>query len=393
MLSALAGSVSYRPGVRIAHITDCFAPRSGGIETQVLGLASRQAAAGHDVRVITATPGRGEHRNAPEEINDVPVVRITARLPFDLPVHPAVRSHVLHILRSDRIDVVHAHVGVASPFAWGGVRAARQARCATVVTVHSMWDPVTRSGLRLLDRTAWGLGSGVVLSAVGAKAALRVQSALDVPVRVLPNGIDAEAWQVDHIDAGDDVLRLVSVLRLAPRKRALPLMHVIRQAFEMTGGRIRATVIGDGPDTGRVERFIDRYGLQGVITLTGRLTASRIRAHFAVSDVFVQASVRESFGIAALEARTAGLPVIARRETGTSDFVIDGLEGILTDDDPGLVQAIAQLQSDSAWRREIGEHNRAIPPKQDWTNVLPAVEDAYESARAQRIGKGRRALG
>jgi len=170
-------------------------------------------------------------------------------------------------------------------------------------------------------------------------------------------------------------------------------MHVIRQAFEMTGGRIRATVIGDGPDTGRVERFIDRYGLQGVITLTGRLTASRIRAHFAVSDVFVQASVRESFGIAALEARTAGLPVIARRETGTSDFVIDGLEGILTDDDPGLVQAIAQLQSDSAWRREIGEHNRAIPPKQDWTNVLPAVEDAYESARAQRIGKGRRALG
>ncbi|MEY2989758.1 MAG: hypothetical protein RLZZ163_674, partial [Actinomycetota bacterium] len=137
--------------VRIAHITDCFAPRTGGIETQVLGLAERQIATGHDVMVLTATPGSTRERSGSDRVGSVPVERIAARMPFDLPVHPNTRNNVLRVLRARRVDVVHVHAGAASPFAWGGIRAARQARIPTVVTVHSMWDPVTRTGNRLLD--------------------------------------------------------------------------------------------------------------------------------------------------------------------------------------------------------------------------------------------------
>ena len=43
--------------MRIVHISDCYPPRLGGIETQVRALAVRQAEQGHDVHVITATPG------------------------------------------------------------------------------------------------------------------------------------------------------------------------------------------------------------------------------------------------------------------------------------------------------------------------------------------------
>ena len=382
--------------MRIAHITDCFAPRTGGIETQVQGLASRQAAAGHEVRIITATPGHGQRRSGIDEVQGLPVVRIAARVPFDLPVHPTVRSSVLRVLRQERIDVAHVHTGVASPFAWGGLRACRQANCAAVVTVHSMWDRLSRGGVRVLDRTAWGLSSGVVLTAVGAAAAMRVQSALGVPVRVLPNGIDTRAWQVEHLpaDAGPDAaLRVVSVLRLAPRKRAMALMHVIAQAREATGGRVAATIIGDGPESGRVERFIDRHDLRAAVTLTGRLPHPRIRAHFARSDAFVQASVRESFGIAALEARAAGLPIIARDQSGTAEFVRDKVEGLLAADDRGLVAALVELQADRQLRREIREHNTAIAPKQDWSNVLVDVEDAYRSALARRSTSDQRALG
>ncbi len=386
--------------MRIAHITDCFAPRTGGIETQVQGLASRQAAAGHDVRIITATPGHGQRRSGIDEVQGLPVVRIAARVPFDLPVHPTVRSSVLRVLRQERIDVAHVHTGVASPFAWGGLRACRQANCAAVVTVHSMWDRLSRGGVRVLDRTAWGLSSGVVLTAVGTAAAMRVQSALGVPVRVLPNGIDTREWQVEHLPpdeapdaAPDAALRVVSVLRLAPRKRAMALMHVIAQAHEATGGRIAATIIGDGPESGRLERFIDRRGLRAAVTLTGRLSHPRIRAHFARSDAFVQASVRESFGIAALEARAAGLPIIARDQSGTAEFVRDKVEGLLAADDRGLVAALVELQADRQLRREIREHNTAIAPKQDWSNVLVDVEDAYRSALARRSTSDQRALG
>jgi len=387
--SGIVAYVAYGHPVRIAHITDCFAPRTGGIETQVLGLAERQIAAGHDVVVITATPGTGEVRSGVDRTGDVPVIRIAARLPFDVPVHPKAKNHVLRILRQTRADVVHVHAGAASPFAWGGIRAARQARVPTVVTVHSMWDPVTRTGNRILDRTAWGMGSGVVLTAVGSVAADCVREALGQPVMVLPNGIDPQEWHVGRAPKPDQTLRVVSVLRLAPRKRALPLVSVLHRAIAGSGGRIKATLIGDGPDAGRVQRYIERHSLADVITLAGRLPHTRIRAHFAASDVFVQASVRESFGIAALEARTAGLAIVSRSQAGSADFVTNGVEGMLAHDDAGLVSALLALQADPSLLASIIDYNSSVPPVQAWPNVLEQVEWAYDVARGTR----NRALG
>jgi glycosyltransferase involved in cell wall biosynthesis len=385
------GIVTYVPYgrvVRIAHITDCFAPRTGGIETQVLGLAERQIAAGHDVVVLTATPG-GKERSGSDRVGSVPVERIAARVPFDLPVHPNTRNNVLRVLRAQRVDVVHVHAGAASPFAWGGIRAARQARIPTVVTVHSMWDPLSRVGNRMLDRTSWGMGSGVVLTAVGSVAAECVREALGQPVMVLPNGIDPREWSVTRVPSPDDVLRVVSVLRLAPRKRAQPLVSILHRAIAGSGGRIRATLIGDGPDTGRVQRYIDRHGLGDVINLVGRLPHTRIRAQFAISDVFLQASVRESFGIAALEARTSGLAIVARSQAGSSDFVTDGVEGLLGHDDAGLVSALLTLQADPELLESMIANNTTVPPIQAWPNVLGQVERAYDIARGVR----KRALG
>ena len=62
----------------------------------------------------------------------------------------------------------------------------------------------------------------------------------------------------------------------------------------------------------------------------GRLDRGEILEVFANTDLFLQPSVKESFGLAALEARSAGLPIIARSQTGTTQFVREGQMGILT---------------------------------------------------------------
>ena len=43
--------------MRILHVSDCYAPRTGGIESQVRDLARAQVQAGHEVHVLTATVG------------------------------------------------------------------------------------------------------------------------------------------------------------------------------------------------------------------------------------------------------------------------------------------------------------------------------------------------
>ena len=369
--------------VRIAHVTDCYLPRTGGIETQVRALAMHQAAAGHDVSIITATPGAV--RSGTEVIDAIPVRRITAKIPGDLPIHPRTRHHVAHALQENPVDVVHVHVGVISPFAWGAIRAAHQLTLPTVVTVHGIWGPIASPGYRLSDLVAKWSKWGVTVSAVSEVAALAIEQAVPAlaPVFVLPNGIDVADWQLPARQHEPSTLNLVTVMRLAPRKRTLPLLKIVKAAQDRAGvnTRIHLRLIGDGPERSRAESFVQQQGLSDLVSFAGRLDHAGIREIFAMSDAYVQPSVKESFGIAALEARAAGLPVIARSQTGTTQFIRDHQEGLLAETDSGMASAIASLAADRALLAQLGEHNRTIAPEQSWPLVLARVDEAYAHAR------------
>ena len=379
--------VSYGQEVRIAHVSDCYLPRTGGIETQVRALALQQAAAGHEVRVITATAGAGEVFSGREIIDGIPVDRVAARIPGSLPVHPRTRAHVSALLSGEPVDVVHVHAGVISPFAWGAVRAAHERRLPVLVTVHSIWGPIARPGFgasaALLRWTGWG----VQLSAVSDTAAERIADALPSAgeILVVPNGIDPSRWDGYRVQGAPDELRLATVMRLAPRKRLIPLLRIADQARRALAGstRVSLSIVGDGPERRRAEAFIRQHGLAADVSLLGRLDQAGIGEVFANADLYVQPSVRESFGLAALEARCAGLPVLARRQTGTTQFIRDGVEGLLVDSDADMARAIMRVARDRTLLERMAEHNRETPPDDTWPAVLTMVDAAYARAIAR----------
>jgi phosphatidylinositol alpha 1,6-mannosyltransferase len=379
--------------VRIVHLSDCYLPRLGGIETQVRALAVRQARAGHDVHVVTATPG-DDLRRGTEVLDGVVVHRATARMPADLPVHPRV-SRVVHDLLAEGgaaggADVVHVHGGVVSVFAYPGARVARQLGLPTVVTIHGVWGGVFSPAARLVDLVTHWTRSGVVLTAVSEAAAEPIRRIVgpDVPVTLVPNGIDVEAWRVTRVAGDPDEVRLLAVMRLAPRKRAMPLVRLAERAtrYLPEGRRLRLTIVGSGPVAAQVERYVARHGLahgRYVVDLAGRLTPDQVRATLAASDAFVAPARMESFGIAALEARTAGLPVLAYASTGISSFVRHEVEGLLAADDRAMVDAIARIASDDALRERIAAHNRGTEPDEAWPHVLELVDAAYAEAQVR----------
>ena len=127
------------PGGNIVHITDCYSPRTGGIETQVANLVAAKRDAGWPVEIMTATVGEPEQG----------VNRITAPIPFGLPIHPRTRARVVESLTASKPSVAHIHIGATSPFAWGAIRAVRDLNLPTVITVHSMWGPFHASDITL----------------------------------------------------------------------------------------------------------------------------------------------------------------------------------------------------------------------------------------------------
>ena len=374
--------------VRIAHVSDCYAPRTGGIETQVAALAGQQAFAGDEVRIITATPGHGDVFAGDDVVDGLTVHRIAAHLPFELPVHPRTGREVTRVLAEHPVDAVHVHAGVISPFAWGSIRAATKAGLPTLVTVHSVWGPLARPGFGLTDALLRWSTWGATISAVSAVAAERIHAAIPKAgeVLVVPNGIDPSLWQVAHMPAGGNALRVTTVMRMAPRKRTGPLVRIVESAIRrLDDVTVSAVLVGDGPERSGAEKYVRERGLDSSITFAGRLPRPRILEVFARSDVYIQPSVKESFGLAALEARAAGLPVVARSQTGTTEFVHDGIEGLLADDDRGMADALVRLGRDRRLLDAIARHNSTVPPEQSWPSVLATVRDAY--ARAGATGR------
>ncbi|MEV4325187.1 glycosyltransferase family 4 protein [Microbispora rosea] len=368
--------------MRILHVSDCYLPRLGGIEVQVADLVRAQREAGHTVEVVTATPGErlpGVHR-------------VVANLPFDLPVHPRGTAHLLRIMASGRYDVAHVHTGAVSPFAWMGVHAAVRSGLPVIATVHSMWDPVTRGVYRALEAAFGWRRWGLVLTAVSEAAArpIRAVAGPRVPVQVVSNGLDVTSWRPEpgserHSavrDAGDGTVHVVAVGRLAPRKQPLRLLKLLETARDRVPGNVamRATIVGDGPARGRMERYL-RARRMSWVSLPGRYSREQIKDLLAGADVFVAPAPRESFGLAALEARAAGVPVVARAQSGVADFVRPGKEGLLGRTFDDLVASVVRLARDSALRQSIAEHNRETEPVRcSWPAVLEGFAHCYELA-------------
>lgn len=351
------------PPGEVVHITDCYSPRTGGIETQVANLTSAQRQAGWSVRVLTATGGEPEFG----------VQRITAPIPFGLPVHPRTRDRIVRILSRDRPEIVHIHLGATSPFAWGAIRAVRELGIPTVVTVHSMWGDISQRGYQLFARKL--TDSGVLWSAVSQEAASSVKAALGVPVSVLPNGIEVTEWQCANRPAAN--LRIVGVLRMAPRKRVIPWLKIVHQVQQATPS-VSATLIGDGPLLAHAKKFAQRNRIE--VNFRGRLDRMGMLDVFAESDAFLQASTRESFGIAALEARTAGLAIVARLGTGTGSFIAQGVNGYLESSDSNIVNRLRQLSLDLDELTRIKENNQT-PPQFDWQYMVKVSGDLYNEAQ------------
>jgi glycosyltransferase involved in cell wall biosynthesis len=174
-------------------------------------------------------------------------------------------------------------------------------------------------------------------------------------------------------------------MRLNAKKRPFALLRILRRLDHLLpANRATLRIVGDGPLRRRLERVVDRSRFRDRVTLEGFAPRARIREIFAESDAFILPTIRESFGLAALEARCAGLPVVAVSASGVADVIQHDVEGLLADSDDGLARNIALLATDRGRLRAIAEHNRAAPTAFDWPRVLEAHVDCYREAIASR---------
>ncbi len=353
--------------MRILHLSDHYPPVLGGIENHVAELAQRQAARGDEVTVLTSTAASAEGWHS-DDHGPVTVRRVASTL-------EGARTGL------DSYDVVHAHMSVWAPFAAPLAAMTAHNGTPTLITVHSLWNwlgpvPAVAAGLHGILRAPvqWTAVSHVAADQVSRRLPGRPS------VGVLTNAVELSPRGATPRRSVDAPVRLVTTMRIARRKRPLPMLRMFEQVRDSSTRPVSLTIVGEGPQRPRVEEQLRRRGLEQAVHLTGRLDAPQVREHLDDADLYVAPAVLESFGLAALEARCAGLPVVGYASSGLSEFIAQGQEGWLCESDADMVSRLRWLVDDDEARREISEHNRRTLPGTTWARTMDEHDEAYSRA-------------
>lgn len=295
-------------------------------------------------------------------------------------------------VRRRDLDVVH-HPGGVVPLRTGGA--------ATVLTVHDLQpldhpENFGRAKVAYL-RAALPRSARVaeVVTTPSHAAAHRVGERLGVPAaRLHPvlHGLEPEAFApVDRAE----VARVRSARGLGPRWVLYPVItypHKNHRVLVEAFARLAPThpdvdlvlAGGEGPAEAAVREAVAASGVADRIHRTGRVPRAELDALLAGADVVAFPSRYEGFGVGALEAMAAGVPVVAADATALPEVVGEAGTLVDPDDAAGWATALAGLLDDVALRAEAGAAGRRRAATFTNEAGARALAGAYRAAGRRR---------
>jgi len=337
----------------------CY-PTFGGSGVVATELAMGLAATGDEVHVFSyALPSRLDLTVPQVHYHEVVVPHYPL---FDYPPYSlALATKMVEVARHQSLDLVHVHYAV--PNAVSAVLA-RQILAPqplkVLTTLHGTDITLVGNDPNYLETTRYGIEQSDAVTAVSESLRLSTLEKIGVrkPIEVVPNFIDPRRFDAvrDHpgvsrwAKPGEHVLVHISNFR--PVKRVLDVVRVFEKVQAAMPARL--LLVGDGPERARVEQFCRDEGICDAVTFIGNL--SPVEETLVGADLFLLPSDTESFGLAALEALSCEVPVIATQVGGLPEVVVEGECGHLlpVGDVEGMAEAAIALLRDEDRRRAYG---------------------------------------
>lgn len=142
------------------------------------------------------------------------------------------------------------------------------------------------------------------------------------------------------------------------------------------------SIVGDGSQRKNIEKLVDTLKIGSYISLIGWMPNKEVPVYLQSLDIFVVSSRHESesFGVAAVEAQSCGIPVIVSNVGGLPEVVADNVSGIVIPKDSPevLAEAILELAGNASVRMKMGLSGRArVIENYDWKSSVDKMERVY----------------
>jgi len=362
----------------------CY-PTFGGSGVLATELGKALADKGHQVHFITyQQPVRLNEFNANIFYHEV---RVTTYPLFDYPPYEtALSSTMVDVIMNHHLDLLHVHYAI--PHASAAYMAKRIVethgiRIPVITTLHGTDITLVGRDKTFAPVVAFSINQSDAITAVSQN--LRDETYRTFPIekeiRVIHNFVDTHRFRRKPIDAfrrviapnGERILMHASNFRKI--KRVQDVVHIFANVNKKIPSKL--LFVGDGPERPGAENLCRDLGLSDDMRFVGR--QEQMEEILAIADLFLLTSEYESFGLAALEAMAAGVPVISTNAGGLPEIAVEGVTGYLGEvgDIEGMSANAIKILEDDAVLRQFKANALAHAKKFDINTIVPQYEALY----------------
>lgn len=306
------------------------------------------------------------------------------------PYELALSSKMVNVALKYKLEVIHVHYAI--PHAYAAYMAKlilkdKGVDLPIVTTLHGTDITLVGRNPSYKQAVNFSINHSDVVTSVSESLKQDTLSFFDIKkeIEVIPNFLDLSLYKPDDsckhnfAEVGEKIITHVSNFRKVKRiSDVIEIFHRIQQRIPSV-----LLMLGDGPEKERARKQAQDLGIADRVKFLGK--TSEVERILCISDLFVLPSEKESFGLAALEAMGAGVPVISSNTGGLGEVNLHGITGFTAD--VGNVEAMSQggiyILEDSDRHLDFARAARKQAELFAIDKIVPGYLELYEKAIAK----------
>lgn len=311
----------------------CY-PTVGGSGVIATELGKMLAEKGHEIHFITSNMPFRLKKMYPNiffhqvEVNQYAVFQYS---PYDIQL----ASKIAEVADREKLQIIHVHYAIPHAICALLARQMAENDFKIVTTLHGTDITVLGQDSSLKKAIQFGIEKSDEVTAVSNALVDETHRLITPmkPIRTVYNFIDERIYykmDANHqlkADFGvkEDEKVIIHVSNFRPVKRVKDVIESFQKITEMIPAKL--LLVGDGPEMGKISQMVDERHLTKQVLFLGK--QENLEELYAISDLLLLLSEKESFGLVALEAMACGVPCVGTNTGGIPEVIENGRTGYI----------------------------------------------------------------
>lgn len=362
----------------------CY-PTFGGSGVLATELGKALADKGHNIHFITyQQPVRlgGFHANIFYHEVRVPTYPL-----FDYPPYEtALASTMVDVIMNNDVELLHVHYAIphaAAAYMAKQILAKQGKRIPVITTLHGTDITLVGKDKTYSPVVTFSMNESDVLTAVSdnLKQETFKNFTIEKEIEVIHNFVDVKRFHKKPVDAFKKLIAPngEKIIVHASNFRKVKRVEDVVATFLLINKQMPATLLllGDGPERPQIEASARGCESHSAIKFLGK--QEQMEDILPIADLFLLTSEYESFGLAALEAMAAMVPVISTNAGGLPEINVNGFSGYMSNvgDVEDMSRKAISILRDEETHQQFRKNALTQARKFDIENIVPLYEELY----------------